>query len=92
MTSGPKEKEYIHTGCELSLQLAQGCITAGGRTAMDTEFFIVARKVACGMDAELHQEKEKKILFSFFLNEIASFILVFSTCVLRFSSEQSAIY
>lgn len=46
MTNGPKEKEYIQTGCEFSPQLAQGYITAGGRKATDIQFFIVAMKVA----------------------------------------------
>lgn len=68
MTSGPKEKEYIHTGCELSSQLVQGYITAGSRTAMDIGFFIVAMKVACLYveDAEHHWEKENRNLVFFF--------------------------
>jgi len=45
MTSGPKEEKHIHTGCEFSPQLAQGYITAGGRTATDTQFVIVPMKV-----------------------------------------------
>lgn len=46
-TSGPKEKEYIHTGYEFAPQLAQGYVTAGGRTATDIHFFIVAMKTPC---------------------------------------------
>lgn len=50
MTSCHKEKKQIHSGCEFSLQLAQGHITTGERTfhsstSTDIWGFIVARKV-----------------------------------------------